>query len=255
MFLFFNKDIAIKEKVRLRSKENRFLLFLYAKRHLETNHISVSLLFRTNRNACNLKPYMVDLGYNIKEIGVMSGLAGTFIAFLSSFGGGFIIRRIRRYRARILFAVAILAGSSVFWSKVVFPAPLGPTMLTTSPWVISKSIPFNICIEQKLLVIPSKWIIILQSFDNVLCQITAKHRHIAHSSASGFLVPLIISQQYCFRVGLFRIRRRATYVFTPIFCKRFGLALLKTTMIVIRIGKTHLCNITLCSCTPYSILF
>lgn len=44
-------------------------------------------------------------------------------------------------------------------SKVVFPAPLGPTMLTISPLSISRSIPFNTCKEPKFLVIPSSFII------------------------------------------------------------------------------------------------
>lgn len=30
-----------------------------------------------------LKPWLVDLGYDMKEIGVMSGVAGTFVGFLS----------------------------------------------------------------------------------------------------------------------------------------------------------------------------
>ena len=61
-----------------------------------------------------LKPWLVDLGYDMKEIGVMSGVAGTFVGFLSSFAGGMIVRRIGRFRARILFAVFVLMATLYF---------------------------------------------------------------------------------------------------------------------------------------------
>ena len=61
-----------------------------------------------------LKPWLVDLGYDMKEIGVMSGVAGTFVGFLSSFAGGMIVRRIGRFRARILFAVFVLTATLYF---------------------------------------------------------------------------------------------------------------------------------------------
>ena len=43
----------------------------------------------------------------------------------------------------------------------VLPAPLGPTMLTTSPFFISRSMPRNTCKLPKLFVIPSNRIIVL----------------------------------------------------------------------------------------------
>lgn len=39
-----------------------------------------------------LKPYLVDLGYNVKEIGFMSGIVGTAVATVFAFNAGFIIR-------------------------------------------------------------------------------------------------------------------------------------------------------------------
>lgn len=41
-----------------------------------------------------LKPFLVDLGYNAKQIGFMSGIFGTSVAILSSFAAGVIIRKI-----------------------------------------------------------------------------------------------------------------------------------------------------------------
>ena len=55
------------------------------------------------------------------------------------------------------------SGSSkvpIICNNVVLPAPLGPTILTISPLLISRSMPFNTCNEPKLFVIPSSFIII-----------------------------------------------------------------------------------------------
>ena len=50
-----------------------------------------------------LKPYLVDLGYNVKNIGIMSGIFGTSVAVACSFAGGFIVRKIGRKLSMFLF--------------------------------------------------------------------------------------------------------------------------------------------------------
>lgn len=50
-----------------------------------------------------LKPYLVDLGYNVKNIGIMSGIFGTSVAVACSFAGGFIVRKIGRRLSMFLF--------------------------------------------------------------------------------------------------------------------------------------------------------
>lgn len=62
-----------------------------------------------------LKPYLVDLGYDIKEIGVMVGVVGTFTGFLCSFAGGMIVRKLGRHTSRLLFACCILASTCYFY--------------------------------------------------------------------------------------------------------------------------------------------
>lgn len=52
-----------------------------------------------------LKPYMVDLGYSVKDIGFMSGIVGTSVAALMSFSGGFVIRALGRKLSVYLFAM------------------------------------------------------------------------------------------------------------------------------------------------------
>lgn len=59
-----------------------------------------------------LKPFLVDHGYNVKQIGFMSGIFGTSVAVLSSIAGGFIIKKTGRRPAMYIFlAVSLLAAS------------------------------------------------------------------------------------------------------------------------------------------------
>ncbi|WP_108822231.1 MFS transporter [Dysgonomonas sp. Marseille-P4361] len=61
-----------------------------------------------------LKPMLVDYGYNMKEIGVMSGIVGTSIGCVASLGGGFLVRKIGLHASRILFAVCTLFTTIYF---------------------------------------------------------------------------------------------------------------------------------------------
>ncbi len=65
-----------------------------------------------------LKPMLVDYGYTMKEIGVMSGVIGTSIGCVGSLTGGFIVRKIGCYIPRIVFAVCILATTVYFYLLV-----------------------------------------------------------------------------------------------------------------------------------------
>ena len=62
-----------------------------------------------------LRPYLVDHGYDLKEIGMMSGILGTGCAFFVSLVAGFVVRRIGCHRARILFAIFTLCTTLYFW--------------------------------------------------------------------------------------------------------------------------------------------
>lgn len=70
-----------------------------------------------------MRPWLVDLGYSMKEIGVMSGIIGTSAAFCASFGAGFIVRRIGIFTARILFACFILLTTLYFLGLVMLGTP------------------------------------------------------------------------------------------------------------------------------------
>jgi MFS family permease len=62
-----------------------------------------------------LKPYLVDLGYNVKQIGFMSGIFGTSVASLAAFSGGFIVRKAGRKLSMFLFPVLSLVAATWFW--------------------------------------------------------------------------------------------------------------------------------------------
>ena len=62
-----------------------------------------------------LKPFLVDLGYNVKQIGVMSGIFGTSVATLSAFAGGWIVKKAGRVLSMYLFLSVSLAAAIWFW--------------------------------------------------------------------------------------------------------------------------------------------
>ncbi len=62
-----------------------------------------------------LKPFLVDLGYNAKEIGFMSGIIGTSIATLASFSAGFIIRKIGKRTSFYSFLLLGLIAATFFY--------------------------------------------------------------------------------------------------------------------------------------------
>lgn len=62
-----------------------------------------------------LKPYMVDLGYSVKEIGFMSGIVGTAVAASFAFLGGFIVKHIGRKPAIYVFALINVSVGIFFY--------------------------------------------------------------------------------------------------------------------------------------------
>jgi predicted MFS family arabinose efflux permease len=69
-----------------------------------------------------LKPYLVDLGYNVKQIGLMAGVFGTATAALAAFAGGFIVRKTGRKAAMYLFLFVNLLAASWFWGIGIQPS-------------------------------------------------------------------------------------------------------------------------------------
>jgi predicted MFS family arabinose efflux permease len=74
-----------------------------------------------------LKPFLVDLGYNVKQIGFMSGIFGTSVAALSALAGGLIIKKAGRRLSMYIFLIISLVAASWFWI-MSFSVPSGVTI-------------------------------------------------------------------------------------------------------------------------------
>ncbi len=62
-----------------------------------------------------LKPFLVDLGYNIKEIGFMSGIVGTSFATGSALLVGAMIKKTGRNRIMIALTLLGITSAAYFW--------------------------------------------------------------------------------------------------------------------------------------------
>ncbi|MEX2428502.1 MAG: MFS transporter [Bacteroidales bacterium] len=62
-----------------------------------------------------LKPFLVDLGYNIKEIGFMSGIVGTSVATGSALLVGAFIKKAGRNRIMIILTLLGISAALYFW--------------------------------------------------------------------------------------------------------------------------------------------
>lgn len=62
-----------------------------------------------------LKPYLVDLGYNVKQIGFMAGIVGTSVATIMAFVAGFVVRKIGTTVAFYIFTFSTLATATYFY--------------------------------------------------------------------------------------------------------------------------------------------
>ncbi len=61
-----------------------------------------------------VKPFLVDQGFTIKQIGIISGICGTASGAISAIFAGFIIRRIGRRNSLLLFALLGVLTTSFF---------------------------------------------------------------------------------------------------------------------------------------------
>ena len=113
--LFFNKGIQITPKLPQQRAKKADVLYFFTQRGI-WKQIGFLFLYYSGLigTLAMVRPWLVDLGYSVQEIGMMSGVAGTFVGFISAFAGGMIIRKIGRWRARILFAVFVLMATLYF---------------------------------------------------------------------------------------------------------------------------------------------
>jgi predicted MFS family arabinose efflux permease len=66
-----------------------------------------------------LKPFLVDAGYSVKQIGWMNGIYGTSVAVVSSLAAGFIMKKLSRLKSLYLFS-SLIALTTVFFFWLTF---------------------------------------------------------------------------------------------------------------------------------------
>jgi predicted MFS family arabinose efflux permease len=115
--LYFNKRLVIhREQEKGKRAGMRDILHFFSQRGIG-KQVGFLLLYYSSMigTLAMMRPYLVDLGYDIKEIGKMSGFFGTATGLVASFCAGFIIRKIGRFHSRILFAILILFTTFYFY--------------------------------------------------------------------------------------------------------------------------------------------
>ena len=115
--MFFNNKIAITRDHSVAKSVSMQDIFRFFTQRGVGKQIGFLLLFYVSMigTLAILSPYLVDLGYNIKQIGTMRGFFGPAVGLLASFTGGLIIRKIGRHHSRILFAILILFTTFYFY--------------------------------------------------------------------------------------------------------------------------------------------
>ncbi len=111
----YKPDISLPAEQQRRVKPWDMFVFFKQKQNLRRLPVLVLYYSGIIGILAMLKPYMVDLGYSVKEIGFMSGIVGTSVAALMSFSGGFIIRWLGRTFSIYLFALLNVVTGLYFY--------------------------------------------------------------------------------------------------------------------------------------------
>ena len=116
--LFFNKKLVIQQEKKEDVKRANWAdIFRFFTQKGIWKQICFLLLYYIPMIGvlAMLRPYLVDLGYDMKQIGLMSGIVGTASGMLASFTAGLVVKKIGRFYSRILFAVFILFTTFYFY--------------------------------------------------------------------------------------------------------------------------------------------
>ena len=115
--LIFNNGLSINRDRSVAKRVSMKDLFLFFTQRGVGKQIGFLLLYYVSMigTLAMLSPYLVDLGYDMKQIGTMRGFFGPAVGLLASFAGGLIVRKIGRHHSRILFAVLILFTTFYFY--------------------------------------------------------------------------------------------------------------------------------------------
>lgn len=125
-----NKHIEIRPRPTKRRATLRDFLHFFARREV-LPHLGFLLLFFAGFDGimAMLKPWMVDLGYSMKEIGFYNGVIGTSAAFvMAAFAGWWVKKTGTAVARRIVAAVALAVP--LFFLYLTYATPTLPLLLT-----------------------------------------------------------------------------------------------------------------------------
>ncbi|MCL1932501.1 MAG: MFS transporter [Candidatus Azobacteroides sp.] len=123
--LFFNRGLTInRDHSVVKQVKMKDLFHFFTQRGIG-KQIGLLLLYYVSMigTLAMISPYLVDLGYDTKQIGTMRGFLGPATGLVASFVGGLIIRKIGRHYSRILFSILVLFTTFYFYWISTTPHP------------------------------------------------------------------------------------------------------------------------------------
>lgn len=117
---FFRPHTVIKKRPRSKTVSVRDIFSFFRQPSLAT-HLAFLALFHSSLIGIMtmIKPMMIDLGYNVRDIGLVAGVFGTGMGALFALLAGFLMRRLSRKRSALLFATCNLVPGVFF--LVLYP--------------------------------------------------------------------------------------------------------------------------------------
>ena len=114
--LLFNKHLTINEKPKETKAKKADFIWFFTQKGIWKQIIFLVIYYAGIFGTLSLlRSFLVDHGYNMKEIGLISGILGTGVAFFASWGAGFFVRKYGVFKARIAFACVILITTLYFF--------------------------------------------------------------------------------------------------------------------------------------------
>lgn len=108
---FSGREVAVENKTKERVSTKDIISFFKQKGQWKQILVLIFYYSGIIGIMTMLKPYLVDLGYNVKEIAFMSGIFGTLTAALATLLGGFFMRKISRKVSLFTFLfLTLIAG-------------------------------------------------------------------------------------------------------------------------------------------------
>lgn len=113
--LYFMKNIKLRErKIKQKAKPKDMLLF-FNQKNIWRQVVFLSLYYAGLIGILsNLSPFLVDIGYDIKEIGGIVGIFGVSFGILCAFISGIFIRKIGKSLSRKIISALIIVPAVYF---------------------------------------------------------------------------------------------------------------------------------------------